>query len=458
MSRAVGALGALLAVSLAAAALTPTRASAAWIPAALSDSLGTEIDSRERDAYRLFPDVDGFVSARFEQNDGARRVTIERNEGGAVKRREARVSRESWEATRLHVELVERATRSGSSPVPGGENEAQYRLALRFAAQGRYDVARPLLEDLSARSLDEPFAAEVRATSDQVRQVAGTRRGLYSSHALFDQSGRADLLVFSGLYGIWAGVAVPIFFEADGSAAYAAGFLIAPGASILLASSLSAHSEMGVGRAAMISMGGWLGTWQGVGWSALGDADGNDVVGFGLVSGLAGITAASLVTNKVQFSEGHGVLTGQSWLWGGWFGLCAGIAGGLEGDARLRASLIGSDALVLGTAIAARNVRMSKNRARLITLAGIAGTAFGFGVVLLGEVDDDQAIFAIAGAGSAAGLALGAKTTRGYDRDRAFSSVEPAGDDWGIELTPRLSFAKGRGAAKVPLVGVTVRF
>lgn len=437
-----------------------SSAAGAWSPATLSDSLGAEIDAGERDAYRLFPDMDGFVSARFEKKDGGGyRVSIERVEDGATRKRTAGVSRESWEATRLHVQLVERAARAGASTPPPGENETQYRLALRFAAQGRYEVARPLLEDLSKRPLDEPLASDVRAAAEDVRLVAGAERGFHSPGALFDQSGRADLLVFSGFYGIWTGVAVPIFFEAEESGPYAAGLLIAPGASILLASALSAHSEMGVGRAAMISMGGWLGTWQGVGWSALGDTDGNDVVGIGLLTGFAGIAAAAALTHQVPFSEGHGVLTGQSWLWGGWFGLCAGIAGGSEGDARLRASLLGSDILVLGTAIAAKNVRMSKNRARLITLVGIAGTAFGFGIDLLGEIDDDQAAFAIAGAGSAAGLALGAHATRHYDGNRAVSSAGPEPKDAGFALAPSFSFARSRGgAAPIPMLGLRARF
>jgi hypothetical protein len=129
--------------------------------------------------------------------------------------------------------------------------------------------------------------------------------------------------------------------------------------------------------------------------------------------------------------------------------------------------LIGSDAAVLGAGIAARKVRLSEKRMRLINLAGVLGTAMGFGFDLLLEVDEEEPIFAIAGAGSLAGLALGASLTRTYDLGKDLATAEVTAVGPGAPRTPRttlrapllsvrkLAVAEGR---PVPTLSVRVDF
>lgn len=454
-------------MALLAWALLPTlfaieRALAApWVPAALSDSLGSDLDRAERDAYHLFPDIAGFERARFSADGSSYRVEYSFHDGSQSRTKSAGIGKQAWEVTKLHVDLVERHRALSAARPSLEESELQYRLALRFAAEARYDVSGPLLEDLGRRYPESPIAVDARSASVAVGRIAGSERGLYLPGTLYDPSGRTDLLVFAGYYGIWTGIAVPIFLGSEDPKAFAAGLLIAPTASLLIASGLSKNSEIGVGRALMISLGGNLGTWQGIGWSAVSDAEG-DVVGIGLLCGLAGIAAATALTHEAHFSEGHGALTNSSLLWGAWFGLVGGIVAGAEDDDLLKASLVGTDAIVLGTAIASRNVQMSKSRVRLISLMGVVGTAFGFGIVLLTDSGSTstEAAFGIAGAGSILGLAVGANITKNHDRGKTFSEAGIGDAESRLSLRPsfRIDGERGRAKKVVPTLAVHLSF
>ena len=439
--------------------LTPSRSDASWSPIAITDSLGSEVDSLERSAYGLFPGLTHFQHAQVLTNgSGGYRVDVTTQAGGESRTRTTKLSREAWESTKLHADVVEQY-RGLTSTLPSNEDELQYRLALRFAAASRYDVARALLDDLAARSSGTPLAGDVERMRVDVDRIGETGRGLYQPRATHDRSGRTDLLVFSGFYGLWLGIATPIALDSEDAQVYAAGLLAAPTLSLLIASRASRDGEMGIGRAHMISLGGWLGTWQGAGWAAVSDADGNAAIGIGIGTGLAGIAASSILTSKVHFSEGHGSLTNNALLWGAWFGLVGGAVAGAEDDDLLRASLIGTDALVLGTAIAARDVRMSKNRARVISLLGIVGTAFGFGIDLMAEVDEAEGVFAIAGIGSVTGLVVGASVTKDYDngKDLSRAPTSPEEDRWSMAPSTRIIRDPDSGR-RVPAMGIRVSF
>ena len=89
-------------------------------------------------------------------------------------------------------------------------------------------------------------------------------------------------------------------------------------------------------------------------------------------------------------------------------------------------ALVGSDVFAL-SALAARNVQISKTRVRLISVSGVLGALAGFGVDLLIEGDSEEEAFALAGAGSAAGLAIGTYITRNMDEGK-FLGVLDGGD------------------------------
>lgn len=269
------------------------------------------------------------------------------------------------------------------------------------------------------------------------------------------------------VYG-W-GIATPIFLEAESSQAYASGLLLGGPLSILIAHGLTKEARISKGRAAMISLGGHLGTWQGIGWTAMLDWEAKNVIGMGELGGLAGIGAATFLTSKIDFLEGHARLTSSGLHWGAWFGLVFGILADHDGDDILRDTLIGSDVLTLGIAIAMKDVRMSKSRVRLINLAGVLGTVFGFGIDLLAEVDEARTAFGIAGLGSVAGLAMGRHFTRNLDKEKDLSlsnmdnsrlcySLKKGERTWSV--SPKLSFKKHPSHKNrfVPFIGLQIDF
>ena len=83
------------------AAASPAAASSdSYEPVALSERIGLEIDRAERDTYGLFPDIEGFESARILRNaNGKYEVEFTRREGGRAVKGSKRVTAETLELT-----------------------------------------------------------------------------------------------------------------------------------------------------------------------------------------------------------------------------------------------------------------------------------------------------------------------------------------------------------------------
>ncbi len=409
-------------------------------PIELTKSVGVEIDSLTREEYHLFPDVKSFNSGRF-LKIGERRYIFEyssRTSTGLHTKR-INLTSDTFEQTRAHCNLVEKYKAHVNRKDSISDSRLdQYYIALEYASKAQYDISARLAEDFLATS-PESLSPDIRDDCNNIIMLSKARRALFRPGFLYDRGGRTDVLVFAGYYGVWAGVAIPVWLDAQSSDAFAAGMIAGPAISLLLAAHLTKEADISRGRASIIILGGHLGTWQGLGWSILADADGEQTVGMGLIGGLAGITSASILTRHVYFSEGQGALTGSALSWGTWFGLVFGAAGGLEGDALLRSTLLGSDLLVVATAIGTKDIEMSRTRARLISLGGVLGTVAGFGVDLLFHVDDGKQAIIIAGAGSIAGLAVGANLTKNYDKGRTLSYRDTDTDNNSIRISPKLS-------------------
>ncbi|HET7903534.1 MAG TPA: hypothetical protein VFM17_03135, partial [Candidatus Eisenbacteria bacterium] len=183
-----------------------------------------------------------------------------------------------------------------------------------------------------------------------------------------------------------------------------------------------------------------------------------EVVAAGVVGGLAGILVAVPLSSAVGFTEGHAEITSAGMYWGGWFGLVESILTGRDEDdedSPLVDMLVGSDIGVVTAGIAARGARLSEGRMRLINLCGVLGVAFGGGLALLTESDDDQAVIGLLGAGSIGGLALGIHATRAYDRGKELAGAERDGP----ALQPLLAMRSGGSRrAAVPTAGVRISF
>lgn len=445
-------------IVLLALAPMPLHATAAPVPpASLSDRVGNEIDAGERSRYGLFPELREFEIGRFESSKNAYRlVYVER--GGRLRNRS--ISREAFQQTAWHLAFTdeyEAMAEGDNASATSSEADLLRRLALRYAARKRYDLARTIAADLRDGYSAEPSGVWAAEALPRLDALAGPRRAFIWPGSLFDRRGRTDLIVFSGYYGLWLGLAIPIAMDAEDAQAYAVGLLAAPTACVLVAVNATRNASIPSGQATIISLGGHLGTWQGLGWSGLSDVSGNGVVATGVATGLAGILLAIPISNAVGFSEGHAQITNSAMYWGGWLGLVEAVISDRsdnDEDSPLVDMLLGSDIGVLAGGIAGKNARLSKSRMRLINLCGVLGTAFGGGMVLLTETDDDQAALALLGLGSAGGLILGIHATRNHDqgKDLSFNGRGPAFEP---VLTMR---SAGARRARIPTAGIRVSF
>lgn len=143
------------------------------------------------------------------------------------------------------------------------EAEIRYLLVLKYAADGRYDLSQVLLDDLLRDCESSAAANEALGVRDWIHTISRSRRNPFLLGDLYDRSGRTDILIFAGYYGIWIGIATPVFFEASSAQAYALGLLLGAPASLAIAKGLTDQADISKGRASMISLGGNLGTWQG---------------------------------------------------------------------------------------------------------------------------------------------------------------------------------------------------
>ncbi len=349
--------------------------------------------------------------------------------------------------------------------------------AKRFEAEGRLDVADALMRMIVERFRDTPAAEEVRRLRAAMPQPRA---------ALGERTGTVELAVWSTLYGSWLGFAVPAAFgaEEDNPRSYGLGLVIGGPLGFLAGRGYARSHGVTEGQARAITWGGTWGTWQAFGWAEVFDLLTEEVCDpfFGcqesdleaprvfrtmVAGGLTGILVGAQVARK-PISPGLATAATFGSLWGTWYGLSAGILTDLEDDDLLAATLIGGNVGLLTTALLAPRWQLSRNRARLISIAGVAGVLAGFGLVLLHESDDDKTVIGIPTATSAIGLAIGAASTSDSEADRrggggpdgASALVRIDGNRIALDLPqllPMMLPVDGpRGSSRRPAMGVTL--
>lgn len=323
--------------------------------------------------------------------------------------------------------------------------------AVRFAQEGRADVA-----DALYRFISRHFATTTAATEARARMAA---MGMSPAGAAVQGSGRVELQVWSTLYGLWLGVAIPGAFGADGSSPYGLGLLLGGPGGFLAGKAIARSRPLTEGQARAITLGGTWGTWQGLGWINVLDIgegyrcdfdvctnDGNVEERFAgmIVGGLAGIGAGTLLSRR-DISPGTATTVNFGALWGTWIGFAVGYLADLEDDNLLASSLLGGDVGLVGAALMQPAWRMSRSRARLVSIYGVMGGLAGLGADLLIQPDDDKVSVAIPLLGSVVGLVLGGGMTRDYDRTH-----EPGGE-MGAPGSGLLRLRDGRLSLNMPL-------
>ena len=443
-------------------------------PVALSDSLGTAIDAQEREAYHLFSRIQGFKSGQIVRiSDTECRLDYVFDDASGEHNASETISAEALELMKLHVSLVEKYFANARAPMMGGSAEAQpiYSLALSCAVVGQYDRAMELIRQLIQKYPRSLQASEAQKDYLSISRLRNAEKPT-APIVYVDSGGRRELLIFSGYYGLWLGLATPLAAEADSPVPYGLGLLIGPAASIFLAHELTKDAVIGRGRALMIAFGAHFGTWQGLGWSLYANAtdDGGEDSNFlvtGEAAGLVGLGAAALLTSAVDYSAGQAELVSSAMMWGTWFGVVAASLSEGEDSRYLSMALLGSDIASLGSMIAAPALNISPTRVRFIDLGGFLGTCAGLGINLLATTDSAEPFIAILGVGTIAGMTAAAVLTRNMDERSDFSRSRagtglcdrsPSGrsDPWSFR--PELVLRTDEHNAVRPYVGVHVDF
>lgn len=300
--------------------------------------------------------------------------------------------------------------------------------ANQLRMDGRTGLSTELLQWIVRHYPGTPAAIEAERLLSSSPRIAENRPG------------RTELLVWSTLYGAALGIAVPAAFEVDKPAIYGLGLIAGAPAGFFAARALTRDRFISEGQARAITFGGLWGAWQGFGWvRVLGstehctglepdpnaprfcyneDPSWQAQLRATIAGSLAGV-GTGLILSRKPINSGVATTVNFGALWGTWFGTVAEVVRNNNGDNELLLPLIGGDAGLIATALLAPKWDLSRNRARLISVSGLAGGLAGAGLLLIVESDGDKAIL-LPAVGSALGLAAGAYWTRNYDEMHGF--------------------------------------
>jgi hypothetical protein len=336
-------------------------------------------------------------------------------------------------------------------------------VAQRLQAEGRTELARQLFDLILERYAGTPAATEA------ARQRAESR-GLPE-----ERSGKTELLVWTTTYGLALGALVPLAFEVDDPATYGVGLILGGPTGYFVGRSILHRRPISEGQARAISFGTLWGAWQGFGWTEaldIGssefdpDPSGEALIRATLIGSLAGFAVgAGLAKKPIPAGTASAVNWGA--LWGTWYGAIGSALIDNNNESDLTTALIAGNVGLIASGILAPRWQMSRGRARLISITGIAGILTGTGLLLIMEAEGDDFILGTLVGSSALGLALGTYWTRNYD-ERAQTAPTPGGEalldlrsgQWKLNLPDpslrMIEVREGRRPAHRPALAVTL--
>ena len=253
-----------------------------------------------------------------------------------------------------------------------------------------------------------------------------------------DRGGDTELMVFGTTYGAALGVAVPIAARSDEPEAFGLGLIVGGPVGFLASRAYTRSRSLSEGQASAIISGALWGAWQAFGWGEVLDLgetvdcfpdgtggefcsesgpEAHHVVKTMVAGSLVGLGVGGLLSQK-RITNGTAATVNFGALWGSWFGAALGILSDQEDDAMFTSVLLGGNAGLLAGALGNTRWRLSESRARLISVAGVAGGLAGLGLLLvLSPEDADNSAVLVPLTGSIVGLGLGAHWTRHMDRE-----------------------------------------
>ncbi len=300
-------------------------------------------------------------------------------------------------------------------------------VATDFESRGELDVDAALYVHIVDRFPGTPAT-----------EAAGARLDAASAERS-QAGGEIELKVWSTLYGIWLGLAIPASMEAERPEAYGAGLLFGGPAAFLAGRAFSRSRPVSPGQARAITWGGTWGALQGLGWAhglelGGGDSDfqvdgpSSDAVFASMIAGSAVGLAGGVLAARREITPGTSTSAMLGSLWGAWFGYASGALLDLDHTTNLATiTMAGNGGLAAG-ALAGSRWRLSRSRAHLISVGGLLGWAGALGIVKNTQPGNSDLYIGIPLVGSIAGLVAGAAFTQGTGAEEdASGNAQAAG-------------------------------
>jgi hypothetical protein len=252
-----------------------------------------------------------------------------------------------------------------------------------------------------------------------------------------DRDGRAELVLFSTLYGIYAAGATAMAADVQNERVLASLLLAGGGAGLGTSLWLTRTGPISSGRADLVdSSAAWAGI-NGTVLGILGDANFRVAAGISLASSAAGLTTAALLTRDGAPPSGTVAAANSGGIWGAMAGTW--IAQALPNQRfkpMLTGVLLSADAGMVAGAWLGDRYRVSRQRAFLIDSGALVGFLAGAAATAIVDTQVRELNSAIMLAGLGTGLGSAIWFTRDWDDDRpaAASATAVEAGPWAAPL------------------------
>jgi hypothetical protein len=324
----------------------------------------------------------------------------------------------------------------------------------------RGDPAAPwadTVERLCGNVLREPAPA---GAGEPVTSL--TAPGQRISERASANEGRGRLVLWSGLYGIWLGIAADVLINV--SDVRTAVLFPMAGMGVAMGTSLIATSDhpLTTGQAWTIITGLDYGSLSGALWGAGLGLSGKGVVGTSVLTSLLTTPVAAFVASTERPKAGDIELVRSSLLWGTTAGLLGAATFGSNNISANGAWLTGAIAMDVSLAAGiglANSFDLSRNRVLIIDAGAIGGGLVGLGLSLMvqGQTVSGQGLSGGTLAGLLGGIAIATIATHNLDADDlqarapAYPALLARGADgrWTVGMPSPTPVLDGRGTRAV---------
>jgi hypothetical protein len=236
-----------------------------------------------------------------------------------------------------------------------------------------------------------------------------------------ERDGRGILVIYSTIYGIWAGVAFDVIFKVDGVRTAILAPLLGMGVGLALSLGLTSDRPVTNGQSWAINTGLDYGSFNGAFWAGAWGFGSQHVVGTAFATGVAGGAAGLLVATHFVPRQGDVEVVRSGLLWGTVGGLLgvATFAPDSSSKTVFRAAAVAMDlGFIAGLALAS-SFEVSRSRDLVIDAGTLGGGVAGLGIAVLamGTNGSGRAVAAGGLAGMTAGMLATIFLTRDMDRD-----------------------------------------